>query len=486
MTLKISVPEAAATPDTIQFKLVLEDIQGEPDNILPTCFRTFQQISWIHNKLKRKFPTVVLPPLPEQPITSHIDDQDYVERKRLQVERLFQRIMERSELTEHADFIHFLSSDMSPTQVGPSSTGVLSFLKFNRVIKPSTDRGFKSYKASEMIEGNDQDTFHKHQIYILLQESYYGFIAESLNELIQIREGLGDVMTHMGDLVIETTQSKYRLGLGLKLDARDSQRNLDRKMQMLGLLMDELGFVFTRQGKEENMKFGDVMIEYKNSLDPLKVVFNARTIKLMDYVDQLKHRNKKRDRSDKLKLRLGINHPEVKQVIEEEKEVSESLSKSKKEFDQCQEKVKKEIHVFDIQKSKDLRKAIKDYVNLSIRYENTKLQNLEKTLQDMQQPIIRSTPFMYHAISPTTSSVSRDSITSSERQKKRREKKHLHQNYKELQKPLQSSASLPTRTVPEQDSDSTESGTSHAITDTRTALSASYDDRISTKNWLNE
>lgn len=92
-----------------------------------------------------------------------------------------------------------------------------------------------------------------------------------MNDLIQIREGLGDIMTHMGDLVIETTQSKYRLGLGLKLNSRDSQRNLDRKMQMLGLLMDELGFVFTRQGKEENMRFGDVMIEYKNSLDPLKV-----------------------------------------------------------------------------------------------------------------------------------------------------------------------------------------------------------------------
>jgi hypothetical protein len=78
----------------------------------------------------------------------------------------------------------------------------------------------------------------------------------------------------MGDLIIETTQSKYRLGLGLKLDSRDSQRNLDRKMQMLGLLMDELGFIFTRQGKEETMKFGDVMIEYKNSLDPLKVNTN--------------------------------------------------------------------------------------------------------------------------------------------------------------------------------------------------------------------
>lgn len=197
----------------------------------------------------------------------------------------------------------------------------MSFLKFNRVIKPNTDRGFKSFKPSEIIDGNDQDVFHKHQIYILLQESYYGFIAESLNQLIQTREGLGDVMTHMGDLIIETTQSKYRLGLGLKLDSRDSQRNLDRKMQMMGLLMDELGFVFTRQGKEESMKFGDVMIEYKNSLDPLKVIFNSRTVKLMDYVDQLKFRNKKRDRSDKLKLRLGINHPEVREVIAEEIEV---------------------------------------------------------------------------------------------------------------------------------------------------------------------
>lgn len=70
------------------------------------------------------------------------------------------------------------------------------------------------------------------------------------------------------------------------------------------------------------MKFGDVMIEYKNSLDPLKVIFNARTVKLMDYVDQLKFRNKKRDRSDKLKLRLGINHPEVREVIAEEIEVT--------------------------------------------------------------------------------------------------------------------------------------------------------------------
>lgn len=48
----------------------------------------------------------------------------------------------------------------------------------------------------------------------------------------------------------------------------------------------------------------------------------------MDYVEHLKIRNKKRDRADKSKLRLGLNHPEVKQVIAEEIEVKDKITKS--------------------------------------------------------------------------------------------------------------------------------------------------------------
>lgn len=90
--------------------------------LLPTCFRTFQQISWLHAKLKKAFPVIVLPPLPEQPMSAHIDDQDYVERKRLQVSRFFEKIMGRQELTQHADFIHFLSSDMVRCAPSPPLT----------------------------------------------------------------------------------------------------------------------------------------------------------------------------------------------------------------------------------------------------------------------------------------------------------------------------------------------------------------------------
>ncbi|ORZ23077.1 hypothetical protein BCR42DRAFT_318539 [Absidia repens] len=300
--LLLSVPEAAASLDTIQFKLVLNG----------------SQIAWLQEQLCQSV-NVVVPTLPEAPNLSMMDDQDYVERKRLQVARYFDKLIRREVFYFHEKFIYFLSNDMSPTQVGITSKGVLSFLRFNRTLKQSRG-GFHSFKATEPVEGDENDTFHRHQIYILMLESYFGSIAEALSQMILLREGLADTLTHLGDMAIETTQSKYRLGD--EMNSKDQQRALDRKMQLFGMLMDELGFHVTRQGKEENMQFGDVLLEYKNSMDGLKTVFNARTQKLMEYVASAKQRNRKRDRTDKLKLRMGMNGPEVRLAMTEEQEVS--------------------------------------------------------------------------------------------------------------------------------------------------------------------
>ncbi|KAI8078794.1 uncharacterized protein BX664DRAFT_270208 [Halteromyces radiatus] len=299
--LLLSVPEAAASSDTIQFKLVL----GGP-------------IAWLHEQLCQSV-KIVVPTLPETPLVLLMDDQDYVERKRLQIARYFDKLIRRQVFCHHDKFIFFLSNDMSPTQVGPTSKGVLSFLRFNRTLKQGRG-GFHSYKATEPVDGDENDVFHRHQIYILMLESYFGSIAEALSQMIQLREGLADTLTHLGDTVIETTQSKYQLGNGITY--KDQQRALDRKMQLFGLLMDELGFLVTRQGKEENMQYGDVLLEYKNSMDGLKTVFNARTQKLMEYVASAKQRNRKRDRTDKLKLRMGLNASEVRTAMTEEQEES--------------------------------------------------------------------------------------------------------------------------------------------------------------------
>lgn len=48
---------------------------------------------------------------------------------------------------------------------------------------------------------------------------------------------------------------------------------------------------------------------------------NARTEKLIDYVNVIKQRNRKREKADKLKLKMAQNSADVQNAIEEEEMV---------------------------------------------------------------------------------------------------------------------------------------------------------------------
>lgn len=156
----------------------------------------------------QSLPELTIPPLPDPPNANLVEDQDYVEQKRLQVERFLVKMGRRSEFVAHGDVRYFLSSEMvgeageegrraeircgfffwiarefgggdkcsvnsthiyalivsvvadkvllssaiqSHTDaVDPRKGPVLGFL--NQIIKPNYDRGFKVYRPSESVE----------------------------------------------------------------------------------------------------------------------------------------------------------------------------------------------------------------------------------------------------------------------------------------------------------------------------------------------
>jgi PX domain len=76
------------------------------------CFRSFQQIAWLHEQLLASFPDLLVPPFPDPPLSSQIEDQDIVERKRIQIGRFLEKLGMRQEFNESPSFVHFLSHDM--------------------------------------------------------------------------------------------------------------------------------------------------------------------------------------------------------------------------------------------------------------------------------------------------------------------------------------------------------------------------------------
>ncbi|KAH8550263.1 hypothetical protein BGW37DRAFT_427622 [Umbelopsis sp. PMI_123] len=307
--LSIAVPEAASSVDTIQFKIVL----GE------------EQIVWLHEQLLATFPDLLVPPLPDPPLSSQIEDQDIVERKRIQIERFLEKLGMRQEFNESASFIRFLSDDMTETEIGNrNKNALLAFLRFNKTKRPNTELAFKQFKTNETVQDSNMDAHHRQQVRILMQETFFINLLDSMERAVREREALANYMTHMGDLAIEATQSKNMLGPGIKYENKERQRSLDQRLQIFGLLMDELCFINNRQEISDLVHWGDVIAEYKNTTDPLKSVVNIRTDRLAEYVQVIKLRNKKRDKADKLRLKMPQHAQEVQVAIQEEEKVRKS------------------------------------------------------------------------------------------------------------------------------------------------------------------
>ncbi|KAI9285404.1 hypothetical protein BC943DRAFT_324228 [Umbelopsis sp. AD052] len=393
--LSITVPEAASSVDTIQFKIVL----GEEDSAeylqnhnlaSGVCFRSFQQIAWLHEQLLASFPDLLVPPFPDPPLSSQIEDQDIVERKRIQIGRFLEKLGMRQEFNESSSFVHFLSHDMTETEIGNrNKNALLAFLRFNKAKRPNTELAFKQFKTNETVQDSNMDAHHQQQVHILMQETFLSNLLDNMEDTIREREALSNYMTHMGDLAIEATQSKNMLGPGVKYDNKERQRSLDQRLQIFGLLMDELCFINNRQEISDLVHFGDVIAEYKNTTDPLKAVVNIRTDRLMEYVQAIKLRNKKRDKADKLRVKMPQHTQEVQVAIQEEEKAKEDVQVHRVAYLKADSIVNREISLFEEYMSTDLNSSIKAYVASNIAQERRKLHSMEKAFQKIKDGYAR-------------------------------------------------------------------------------------------------
>ena len=80
-----------------------------------TLYRTFHHLTWLYHHLQSTFPHLLLPPLPDPPTPS--SDPQYLEKKRMQVQRWLRKVCGRSEWQQDKDFLFFLSDAMTKIEL---------------------------------------------------------------------------------------------------------------------------------------------------------------------------------------------------------------------------------------------------------------------------------------------------------------------------------------------------------------------------------
>ncbi|KAI3659348.1 hypothetical protein MP638_003222 [Amoeboaphelidium occidentale] len=368
-TMLIQVPDVAVdiSASTLTFKIVV----SPEDDRATVLFRTFKQVEWLHDKLVNKHRDLFIPPFPEKP-TSY--EADYIEKKRLQVERFLRKIFSRKEIVEDGDTQYFLSEAMTPLDISNASskkslgqgkkssiTGLLGF-----VLKTDYHQGFRVFVASEyVVEGiDDQDEFLTRKNYILTMENNFNAVVDATSKMIKLKESLARVTHNMGAAFAEHL----------------SEANFTSVFQEFTLKSKQISHDKTRN---EVFSFGDIMLEYSHSMISLKRLMNERTDVLVDYVEACKTKAKKFEKVQKLKLKGSVVVDEELAAVEEQNQADLDVDKKKKLFEQVKVSLTREFVRFEKDKSRDIRQALKDYAAIQVKYETQKTDLLKDVLAQL-------------------------------------------------------------------------------------------------------
>ncbi len=79
--------------------------------------RRYNQFLWLYNCLKERYPNICLPTLPEKTMTGNFDE-NFIERRKRQLELWLNRLSAHPVIRENESFIHFLMADSSKWKQG--------------------------------------------------------------------------------------------------------------------------------------------------------------------------------------------------------------------------------------------------------------------------------------------------------------------------------------------------------------------------------
>jgi hypothetical protein len=156
--------------------------------------RNFNQISWLHKTISTKYPTFLIPPLPDSPDNQLLSSTDYLSRKRLQIERYLNRLLYRKEVFGNQDVLLFISGgggqllQNSMSKIFPNLG--LGFGLMDHIIKSNYDRGFRIYRPAVDMAENDAKSFAGQQNYVLSMEDQYAKVIETILDSFTIKEGI--------------------------------------------------------------------------------------------------------------------------------------------------------------------------------------------------------------------------------------------------------------------------------------------------------
>ncbi|XP_033750332.1 sorting nexin-2-like isoform X2 [Pecten maximus] len=367
-SLVIKVTEPQKMGDGMSAYMVYKVITktSMPDFQKPemAVLRRFSDFLGLHEKLQTRYlhQGRIVPPAPEKSVLGmtkikmskeESGSSDFVERRRLTLERFLTRTAQHPVLRKDADFREFLErAGELPKATNTSALSSAGVKRLFHKVGDAVDKiSYKMEEADEWFEEKQQQ-------------------VECLDtQLRKLHSSMESVVNHRKDLSNSTAAFAKSAAM---LGNAEEHTALSRALSQLADTEERIEQIQREQADHDFFVMAELLKDYIALLGAVKEVFHERVKSYKNWKDAEATLTKKRE--NKAKLELANKTDKISQAKQEISEWELKVEKGKDDFEKMSAMIRKEVARFD-------RKRVEDFKSSIIKYLEYLMENQQRVIK---------------------------------------------------------------------------------------------------------
>lgn len=343
-----------------------------------TVSRRYKDFRWIYHQLQNNHPGKIIPPPPAKQTYIGRFNENFIENRRLSLEKMLVKMNGNQSLCNDDDFVMFLTSDKFTSELKERErlSGLEASLQANDSLDNegqsillddnssstlavvgnagATGSGFMSSLFSMSNKIIEPDNFFTNK------KSYIEDMEFNLKNFYKSLEVIGNQRVEMSQVIEEVATTINELSsfeiskVTSELLAAFSDVHLKLKENL------------DRVNLQDQLTLGFTIEEYLRTIGSIKYVFDARLKIYQQYYNFKTDLTKKEVQLDKLERKYNKSVDKINQLSFEVDKLKQKTTIFEKKFNTISDTIKEELEGFETDKIDDFRNSVEIFIESSI------------------------------------------------------------------------------------------------------------------------
>ncbi|KAG2192052.1 hypothetical protein INT47_012301 [Mucor saturninus] len=315
--------------------------------------RRYRDFLWLYNQLTLGNPGVIVPPVPEKHALGRFQD-DFVESRRIALERCLQKIVAHPTLYGDPDLKVFLESESFNVEkrqrrAEPEASKMSFMRSFGETLSNAATSPFTKF-----VEIDEWFESKKNQLDAL--EAQLKGLIKSVEGVVKQRKELGSATSDFGESMFP-------------LASAELNHNLSTHLKVLGEIQKQMKALHEQQAQYDIITLENTIDEYIRIIGSIRIAFSARVKAYQTFQQADSELQRKMALFEKLKVQLKNKPERLSSSQQELNEMKGRVEELQQEFQEISKTIKSELDRFDKEKVEDFRDSVEQFLRSMIEHQ---------------------------------------------------------------------------------------------------------------------